>query len=126
MIHRSPLGKARGLGAAGMGPHEWWRQRVTAVALVPLVFWFAVAVARLPGLEYAEVVAWIADPWNSVLLMSLIIVTLYHTVLGLQVVIEDYVHLGWLKTLSLLLMKLVFAFLALAAFHATLRIMFRD
>jgi succinate dehydrogenase / fumarate reductase membrane anchor subunit len=124
MSYQTPLGKARGLGAAGLGSHEWWRQRVTAVALVPLVFWFACAVAALPGLEYAEVKRWIAAPWNGLLLLSFIILTAYHTVLGLQVVIEDYVHVEWMKIAGLLAMKLVFSFLGLAALYATLRIIF--
>ncbi|CAL1239646.1 succinate dehydrogenase, hydrophobic membrane anchor protein [Candidatus Methylocalor cossyra] len=126
MNYQSPLARARGLGAAGVGSHEWWRQRVTAIALVPLSFWFALSVARLPGLDYAEVRAWIAMPWNSILLLSFIIIVAYHTLLGLQVVIEDYVHTDWVKMLALLSMKLVFAFLALAALYATLRIIFMD
>ncbi|MGZ8218177.1 succinate dehydrogenase, hydrophobic membrane anchor protein [Methylomagnum sp.] len=124
MSYQTPLGKARGLGSAGQGSHEWWRQRVTAVAMVPLVFWFACAIAMLPSLDYAEVKHWIAAPWNSLLLLSFIILTAYHTVLGLQVVIEDYVHIEWMKIAGLLAMKLVFSFLGLAALYATLRIIF--
>jgi succinate dehydrogenase / fumarate reductase membrane anchor subunit len=124
MSYQTPLGRARGLGAAGQGTHEWWRQRVTAVAMVPLVFWFALAVGELPNLDYAEVKQWIAAPWNSLLLLSFIILTAYHTVLGLQVVIEDYVHIEWMKITGLLAMKLVFSFLGLAALYATLRIIF--
>jgi succinate dehydrogenase / fumarate reductase membrane anchor subunit len=126
MNYRTPLGRARGLGSAGQGSQEWWRQRVTAVALIPLVFWFACSVARLPGMEYGEVLKWITEPWNSILLLSFIILTSYHTLLGLQVVIEDYVHTDWLKILSLLGIRLVFSFLGLAALYATLRILFAD
>jgi succinate dehydrogenase / fumarate reductase membrane anchor subunit len=124
MNYRTPLGRARGLGSAGQGSVEWWRQRVTAVAMIPLVFWFAVSVSRLPGLDYAQTIEWIVSPWNSVLLLSFIILTAYHTVLGLQVVVEDYVHADWVKILSLLAIKLVFYFLALAALYASLRILF--
>jgi succinate dehydrogenase / fumarate reductase membrane anchor subunit len=126
MNYQSPLARARGLGAAGEGSHEWWRQRVTAIALIPLTFWFAASVARLPGMPYGEVLNWIKAPWNSILLLSFIIIVAYHTMLGLQVIIEDYVHIDWLKILSLLGMKLVFSFLGLAALYATLRILFVD
>lgn len=122
MNYRSPLGKARGLGAAGHGPRDWWRQRVTAVALLPLSLWFAASLASLPGASYATVIAWIAAPWNNILLIAFILATAYHTVLGLQVIIEDYVHTDWLKLGSLLVVKLLIAFLALASTHATLRI----
>jgi succinate dehydrogenase / fumarate reductase membrane anchor subunit len=126
MNYQSPLARARGLGSAGEGSHEWWRQRVTAIALIPLTFWFAVSVARLPGMAYGEVLHWIKAPWNSMLLLSFIIIVAYHTLLGLQVIIEDYVHTDWLKILSLLIMKLVLSFLGLAALYATLRILFVD
>lgn len=126
MHYRTPLAKARGLGSAGEGSHEWWRQRATAVALIPLTLWFAVAVARLPGAEYRDLLQWIAAPWNSLLLLSIILLITYHSILGLQVVIEDYVHVEWIKILALLGMKLVFSFLGLAAVYATLRIIFTN
>ena len=126
MQYRTPLARARGLGSAGEGSHEWWRQRVTAVALIPLTLWFAAAVSRLPGMEYRELLQWIASPWHSLLLLSTIIIIAYHTILGLQVVIEDYVHIEWVKILALLAMKLVFSFLGLAAVYATFRIIFTN
>jgi succinate dehydrogenase / fumarate reductase membrane anchor subunit len=126
MNYQTPLGRARGLGSAGQGSHEWWRQRVTSVALIPLTFWFACSIALLPGLEYETVLNWIAAPWNSVLLLFFIILTTYHTLLGLQVVIEDYIHTPWVKILSLIGIRLVFYFLGLAAVYATLRIVFAD
>lgn len=124
MNYQSPLARARGLGAAGEGSKDWWRQRVTAIALVPLTFWFAAAIARLPGLDYASVRHWIAAPWNSLLLLSFVIAAAYHAMLGLQVVIEDYVHHEWAKLAGLVGMKLLFSFLGLAACYATLRIVF--
>jgi len=124
MNYQTPLAKARGLGSAGVGSHEWWRQRVTAIALVPLTFWFALSVAGLPGLDHAAVLAWVKNPWNSLLLLSFIIATAHHAVLGLQVVIEDYVHTDWVKIFALLAVKLVFYFLGLAAIYATFRILF--
>ncbi|MGX2041424.1 succinate dehydrogenase, hydrophobic membrane anchor protein [Methylocaldum sp. MU1018] len=124
MNYRSPLARARGLGSAKLGTHEWWRQRVTSIALIPLIFWLAFAVVALPYADYQQVVRWIATPWNGILMLSFIIVAFYHATLGVQVVMEDYIHIDWLKMLGILGMKLVFAFLALASLYATLRIMF--
>lgn len=124
MNHRSPLARARGLGSARQGAHEWWRQRVTSLALIPLMFWLAPSLARLPGTGYQEVLNWMAKPWNSILLLSLILIVFYHAMQGLQVIIEDYAQTDWLKLLSLLGMKLLFSFLTLAAIYATFRILF--
>lgn len=126
MSYRTPLGRARGLGAAGVGPHEWWRQRLTSIALIPLALWLAPFFARTPQLNHEEVVAWIGTPSNSLVLLSFLVLVFYHAALGLQVVIEDYVHAEWAKLLSLVGMKLVFFFLALASLYATLRIAITD
>lgn len=121
---QTPLGRARGLGAAGEGTHHWWRQRVTSLALIPLSLWLAVAVARWPGADYPQLVAWIGDPWNTVLLLSCILLTTLHASLGIEVIIEDYVHVDWVKILLVVVVKLILAFVALAASFATLRIAF--
>jgi succinate dehydrogenase / fumarate reductase membrane anchor subunit len=97
---------------------------VTSIALFPLIFWLALSVADLPNANYEDAVAWVTAPWNTILLLSFIIIAFYHAMLGLQVVIEDYVHTDWLKILSILGAKMVLAFLALAAAFATLRIVF--
>ncbi|MFM8331614.1 MAG: succinate dehydrogenase, hydrophobic membrane anchor protein [Candidatus Methylumidiphilus sp.] len=124
MKYQTPLARARGLGSAKQGSHHWWRQRVTAVALFPLTLWFATSIALLPGLGHAEVVRWINSPWNTILLLSFILISLFHAMLGLQVVIEDYVHNDWLKILGNLGVRLVTAFLALDTAFAVLRIVF--
>ena len=121
---RTPLAKARGLGSAKEGSHHWWMQRLTAIALIPLCLWIGLALAALPGAGYAATVAWIGSPWNNVLLIALIIAVSYHTVLGLQVVIEDYVHIEWVKVGSIIGLKLLITFLALASVIATIRIAF--
>jgi succinate dehydrogenase / fumarate reductase membrane anchor subunit len=122
--YRTPLARARGLGSAREGLQDWWRQRVTAIALVPLGLWFAFSVALLPSASHADLVAWIKAPWNTLLLLSFVLIVFYHTMLGLQVVIEDYVHLDWLKLAGILGVKLVVSFLTLAAVYAILRIVF--
>ncbi|MCA3246243.1 MAG: succinate dehydrogenase, hydrophobic membrane anchor protein [Azospirillum sp.] len=102
---RSPLGRVRGLGSAKDGTHHWWAQRVTAIALVPLLLWFVASVVSLAGAPLAEVKAWLASPVAAVLLLALIVAVFHHAQLGLQVVIEDYVHAEGVKIAALLLVK---------------------
>ena len=92
IIMRSPLARAIGLGSARDGVEDWWRERVSAVALVPLTGWFAVSVVRHAGDGYSTVIAWLRSPMTTTMMMLLLISLFYHTALGLQVVIEDYVH----------------------------------
>jgi succinate dehydrogenase / fumarate reductase membrane anchor subunit len=119
---RSPLGRARGLGSAKDGTHHWWAQRVTAIALVPLVVWFAVGVLRLAGAPHAAVTQWIAHPVNAVLLAALVVAVFHHAQLGLQVVIEDYVHGEALRIAALLAVKAASWLLAVASLFAIVRI----
>ncbi len=89
---RTTLGRVRGLGSAKEGVGHWWAQRVTAVALVPLALWFVIGVIGHAGADYATMVAWVHQPVTAALLVLLVGATFYHAALGLQVVIEDYVH----------------------------------
>lgn len=119
---RSPLGRVRGLGSARNGLGHWWHQRLTAIALVPLSLWFVNAVlARLRD-DHAAVVNWIASPFVSTLLIALILSLFYHAKLGVQVVIEDYIHDELCKMAALVVMKLAFAFGALLGIVAVLKI----
>ena len=97
MKFRTPLSKARGLGSAQEGSGHWWVQRLTAIALVPLSLWFVWSIIQLSGADYATVHDWIAQPIQAGLLLVLIYVTFYHSMLGLQVIIEDYVHVRWME-----------------------------
>lgn len=92
MSFRSPLGRARGLGSAKDGTHHWWLQRVTAIALVPLGLWFAATLVRLAHADWETAVAAFASPAVTVLALLGVVVGFHHLKLGLQVVIEDYVH----------------------------------
>src|SRR5690348_10019596 len=121
---RSPLGRAIGLGSAKSGAEHWWAQRVSAVALIVLGLWFAAALIAHAGAEHAAVVAWLKDPISAILMLLLIAGTFYHAALGLQVVIEDYVHSEWLKVSSLVAMRLISMGLAVAGIFAVLRIAF--
>ena len=88
---RSPLGRARGLGSAHSGSHHWWAQRMTALALIPLMTWLVVSVALLAAQPYDIVRAWMSAPVTAVLLLLSVGNMFYHAWLGLQVIIEDYI-----------------------------------
>ena len=120
---RSPLGKALGLGSAKNGVDHWWAQRVTAIALVPLTVWFAASLMAHVGDDYGTFIAWLRMPIATILMALLLIALFYHTALGLQVVIEDYVHSG-MKIPALLAMRSGCFALAVAGILATLRIAF--
>lgn len=119
---RTPLGRVRGLGSAKGGTHHWWVQRVTSVVLLPLTLWFVLSAASLAGAGYEATIAWIARPWNAVLLLATIGVTFYHTALGLQVIVEDYANQEWVKMGAILAIKAICVVLALASALAVVRI----
>ena len=121
---RSPLARARGLGSAKHGLQHWWAQRLTAVALVPLVVWFAVSLIMLSGADYAAARSWIGSPFVMVLLLLTIGIGLHHAQLGLQVVIEDYIRSDGWKLALIVVVKFIAALFGLAAVVAILRIGF--
>jgi succinate dehydrogenase / fumarate reductase membrane anchor subunit len=122
--YRSELGRVRGLGSAKEGVHHWWMQRLTALALVPLSLWLVAALVAHTGASHAEVTGWIGQPITVGLLVLLIVATFYHAQLGLQVVIEDYVHNEGVKIAGLLLVKAAALLLALAGILAVLFVAF--
>jgi succinate dehydrogenase / fumarate reductase membrane anchor subunit len=124
MSLRSPIGRVLGLGAAKEGASHWWSQRVTSVALLLLTIWFVVALLRLPDFAHATLVAWIAAPVNTVLLLLLTVTGIYHSQLGVQVVIEDYVMHHGLKVASLLLIDFIHVALGVLGVYSILRIGF--
>ena len=121
---RTPLSRARGLGSARQGVHHWWAQRITAVALIPLVAWFAISLIMMSGADYAVVRAWIGSPVVMVLLTLTIVIGLHHGQLGMQEVVEDYVHGEGLKLTLIVLLRFTAVFFGLAAIVAILRIGF--
>ena len=121
MLFRS---RARGLGSARDGLHHWWAQRITAVALIPLVVWFAISLIMMSGADYNVVRAWIGSPVVMVLLVLTIVIGLYHGQLGMQVVIEDYVHSDGWKLAYIMSIRFIAALFGLAAIVAILRIGF--
>lgn len=121
---RTPLGRAMGLGSAKEGVEHWWRQRTTALLLVPLALWFVVMVIALAGSDRAALVAWMHNPMAAVLTILLIVATFYHAALGLQVVIEDYVHAEGLKLATLMVMRLLCMLFVLRGVIAVLKLAF--
>jgi succinate dehydrogenase / fumarate reductase membrane anchor subunit len=119
---RSPLGRARGMGAAKAGTHHWWMQRVTSVALLPLTIWLVFALARMPDSTWQQATAWIGRPFNAVLLLAFLAAAFHHTASGLQVVIEDYVRDEMARMGAVLAVKGICALLWLVATLAVLRI----
>ncbi len=105
MSLRTPLGRVRGLGSAKEGVTHWWLERMSALALVPLTFWFAASLAMLAGADHATISAWIASPLVAGLLILVVATTFVHGYLGLQTVIEDYVHHEAAKIAGLLAVK---------------------
>jgi succinate dehydrogenase / fumarate reductase membrane anchor subunit len=110
---RSHLGRARGLGSAHDGVHHWWAQRLSALALIPLGLWFVASIVCLAGADYAAISQWLSAPFTVGALSLTILAVFYHAVLGLQIVIEDYIHTKAVKLI--LLVGLQFAGFALAA-----------
>ena len=122
MTRQSPLARVRGLGAAREGVAHWWAQRLTAVALVPLLIWFVASLCAMTGAGYGEVRTWIAQPMVSILLVLLAVAAFHHAQLGLQVILEDYVQTEWLKLSSIVLVRFAAIALAVAAILSVARI----
>ena len=99
------IGRVRGLGSAKHGSMHWWRQRVTAVGNLFLVTWFVVSMFRLPSFEHGLIVQWIGSPIVAVALILMTISVFYHLRLGLQVIVEDYIHEEAGKILFVLLLN---------------------
>lgn len=124
MSLRTPLGRVLGLGAARGGTSHWWAERMTAAALVPLGLWFVVSLLALDSLDYASVVAWVAAPINTVLLVLFASVSFWHSRLGTRVVVEDYVHSHATRLVALVLIDFAHALLGAVTIIAVLRVSF--
>lgn len=123
MSLRDPLAQARGLGSAKDGVHHWWVQRLTAVALMLLAPWFVWLAFGLVGADQFTVRATIGQPLNATLMLAFVIALFWHAQLGLQVVVEDYVH-GWLELALQIVIKFACVLAALASAIAIGRLAF--
>lgn len=124
MSLRTPLAEARGLGSAKEGTGHWVAQRLTALALIPLTLWFVVSVLMLMHSNYVSVVNWIHAPWNAILLVLTVLTVYWHAYLGLQVIVEDYVHVGWLKLSVIVALRFIAVILAAIGIFVVLRVAF--
>ncbi|MEM6640772.1 MAG: succinate dehydrogenase, hydrophobic membrane anchor protein [Pseudomonadota bacterium] len=124
MSRETPLGRVLGLGSAKDGTEHFWAQRVSSVAVAGLGLWFVIALGMLvaQGAAYTDVLEWLASPLRAAAMLAFIVTLAYHSTLGVQVVIEDYVH-GAPKVVALILQRFVHIGAALAACVAVLRIM---
>ena len=124
MSLRTPLGKARGLGSAGEGVEHWWQERLAAIALVPLVIWFVYSIVRLGTSDPAAIDTWLSSPLNAILMTSFLLAALFHSNLGLRVIVEDYVHAKALKLFTLTVLALLHVLLAICGIYAVLKFAF--
>jgi succinate dehydrogenase / fumarate reductase membrane anchor subunit len=121
---RTPLGKVRGLGSAKEGTGHFWAQRMSAVALVPLVLFFVGLVVCLNGADYATVKATLAHPVVAIVMALFIVTGAYHMRLGMQVVVEDYIHSEGMK-IALVMLNTFFSFvIGFAGVFAVLKLSF--
>jgi succinate dehydrogenase / fumarate reductase membrane anchor subunit len=102
---RTPFSRVEGLGSAKMGTRDFWHQRLTAVALVPLAIWFAWSAMKFVGADYPHALLWLRVPWNALLLILFILMLARHLAIGMQVIIEDYIHYEAAKLALIVLVK---------------------
>jgi succinate dehydrogenase / fumarate reductase membrane anchor subunit len=120
----SPFVRSQARGSARESAGHWWRERVTAVALIPLTLWFFASIIAHSGSDYSAVIAWLRMPSSTLMMVLLLIALFYHTALGLQIIIEDYVHSAR-KVPALIIMRLGCLALAAAGTFSVLRIVVR-
>lgn len=119
---KTPLARAKGLGAARGAVSHWWHQRVTALAAIPLTLWLAWSATAMPGWDYEHMTSWLAQPCNTVL-MSLTVLTLfYHAAIGSKVIAEDYIHNEAMKIAKLIGIDLFFTAAAVVCIVSILKI----
>jgi succinate dehydrogenase / fumarate reductase membrane anchor subunit len=120
----SPLNRVLGLGSAKEGTEHWWGQRLSAIALVGLGLWFAGAALGFGEFDYASVSSWIAQPLHAVLLSLLVLTLAYHSQLGIQIVVEDYVHATGFKIATLIVLTFLHIIVAAVGVFAVFKLAF--
>lgn len=120
----APAARGRDLGSAREGAEHWWHERLSSVAVLLLFIWLIVSLLRLPALDHRGVTEWLKDPLAAVPMLLLIAATFWHLKMGLQVIVEDYVHDEGSKFLSILLLNFAAVGAAAFAIFAVLKIAF--
>ena len=119
---QKPLHKVKGLGSSHSGTGHFWHERVSAAALIPLTLWFGYAVLGLMNASQIAAISFLAHPINAILMAAFVIITLYHIKLGLQVIVDDYVHSAGTKIALLFLVRFIVIATCAACLFALLRI----
>ncbi len=119
---RTPLSRVKGLGSAKEGTSHFWSQRLTALALIPLVLWLGFSIAALPGMDYLAIREWLSQPFSAIVMILFIITGFYHARLGLQVVIEDYIGSHGPRTVAIIGVNFAAAALGVTGVFSVLRI----
>ena len=122
MSLKTPLARVRGLGSARSGVSHYWVQRLTAIALVPLTLWFVAGIYSHIGDEYAVMHAWLAQPLTAIFMLLFVVTGIIHMRLGIQVVIEDYIHHETAKLMHLIANTCFAVSLGVACVFAILKI----
>lgn len=122
--YRSPLSRVKGLGSAKEGTDHFWVQRLTAIALVPLVLWLAFSIASLPSMDYLAMRDWLSQPFNAIVMILFMTAGFYHSRLGLQTVIEDYVGSHGPRTAAIIAVTFIAVALGVTGVFSVLRIAF--
>ena len=123
---RHPLAVARGLGTAKSGAGHWWWQRLTALLLIPLSLWFVASLVAMTDMSRDSFVLWLQSPVTSTILVLMLVFTYWHSGLGMQVVIEDYISSKWQRVACLIMMKFLLLVTGMSAVLAVLRLCFTD
>lgn len=119
---RTPLSRVKGLGSAKEGTDHFWAQRLTAIALVPLVLWLAFSIASLPGMDYLTIREWLSQPFNAIVMILFMTAGFYHARLGLQVVIEDYIGSHGPRTAAIIAVTFIAVAMGVTGVFSVLRI----
>ena len=121
---RSPLAKVKGLGRSSDASHHFWLQRLTALALIPLTLWFCFSIALLAEASYSNVLAWLASPFNAVMMILIVLISFQHAQLGLQVIIEDYIATYRYRLMAILAVKFSSYFMMALGVYSIIKISF--